>query len=296
MSASRTVLVVGGSPAARSRRVGDLIDGCGGTALVLTADPVGLDPRLDAGDDGPVEVRYDDPAARVASFLSGAVAPEDPVLGALAVGTDAPLAATLGFEYARRACEAAAWDLVVLEIDGDLSALRRFAAPGALAAFVEEHWPANVRFASIAAGERAEPLLRDAQRIAETATAVGAWLATGPDVVAAEPEEAAGLCELIDLARGALVPALEGDPATGYRLRIPLATEPGGPVRVEGGRALVPLAGVDVSLALPAVLRRCVLSGSRHEAGSGVLVAEFRADENLWPPDLVRPVDASTAG
>src|SRR5699024_8017203 len=138
--------------------------------------------RLDAGDVGPVEVRPDVPAARLSSFVDGA---GDEVLAALALGGDGVLASVLGWEYARRAAAAQAWDLVVVELDGDLAGVRRIAAAGELAAFVESRWPAHVRFASMAAGDRADARLREAHRLSQLASDVSAFLAGMVEVVVA---------------------------------------------------------------------------------------------------------------
>ncbi|MBB0991453.1 hypothetical protein G6009_08280, partial [Dietzia sp. SLG510A3-30A2] len=102
MSRTRVVVVLGGDPEDRAGVTADLLADPGCTALILTGHPDAVDPRLDVSEDGPVEVRVDDPTARLETYRSGAADPDDDVLAALAAGGDAPLAAVLGWEYARR--------------------------------------------------------------------------------------------------------------------------------------------------------------------------------------------------
>ena len=198
MNHTRVVVVLGGDPAERAGVTGGLLADPGRTALVLTGHPDAVDPRLDTSDEGPVEVRADDPTARLEAYRSGAADPDDDVLAALSAGGDTPLAAVLGWEYARRAAASGYWDVVVVELDGDLAAVRRIAAAGELAAFVESRWPANVRFASMAAGARADARVREAHRLALLAGDVAGFLA-GPlevIVVGRAPERTAAMAAL----------------------------------------------------------------------------------------------------
>src|SRR5699024_2350401 len=124
-SGSRGVVGLGGDLDSRSSAVAEIIRDHGGTALVLTGHPGCVDRRLDSGDDGPVEVRPDDPAARLSSFVAGSVDADDEVLAALALGGDGVLASVLGWEYARRAAAAPAWELVEVALAGEGAGVRR---------------------------------------------------------------------------------------------------------------------------------------------------------------------------
>ena len=95
MNHTRVVVVLGGDPAERAGVTGGLLAESGRTALVLTGHPDAVDPRLDTSDEGPVEVRADDPTARLEAYRSGAADPDDDVLAALSAGGDTPLAAVL---------------------------------------------------------------------------------------------------------------------------------------------------------------------------------------------------------
>ena len=90
MKETRVVVVMGGDPAQRAVRTADLLTGTGETALLLTGHPDAVDPRLDTGESGCVEVRADDPTARLEAYRSGAVDPDDDVLAALSAGADTP--------------------------------------------------------------------------------------------------------------------------------------------------------------------------------------------------------------
>lgn len=286
MSGTRVVVVLGGDLPTRSSRIAELILGHGGTALLLTGYPGAVDRRLDTGDDGPVEVRADDPAARLGSYVSGAPDPDDDVLAALAAGGDGPLSAVLGWEYARRAAAAGAWDLVVVELDGDLAGVRRIAAPGALATFVEQRWPEHVRFASMAAGDRADARTREAHRQALLAADVADFLADEVEVVVAgeTPDRTASL---VDFVRGTVTPRVTEDGRGGFRAEFEVPDPPTRPVSVAGDRLRIEFDGAGTSLRLPAMLSRCVLVGSTFDATAGVVVAEFVPDPDLWPSNLV---------
>src|SRR5699024_4121639 len=253
VSGSRVVVVLGGDLDSRSSTVADIIRDHGGTALVLTGHPGSVDRRLDTGDDGPVEVRPDDPAARLSSFVAGSVDADDEVLAALALGGDGVLASVLGWEYARRAAAAQAWDLVVVELDGDLAGVRRLAAAGELAAFVESRWPAHVRFAAMAAGARADARLREAHRLSQPASDVSACLA---GVAGATPHRTAALADLV---RGAVAPVVAEDGHGGFRAELAVPAHPPTPVTVDGGRLRLEFDGVRAALPLPALLARCTL-------------------------------------
>src|SRR5699024_7784535 len=224
---------MGADPAQRAVRTADLLTGTGGTALLLTGHPDAVDPRLDTGESGCVEVRADDPTARLEAYRSGAVDPDDDVLAALSAGADTPLSAVLGWEYARRAAAAGYWDVVVVELDGDLAAVRRLAAAGQLTAFIENRWPAHVRYASMAAGELADVRVREAHRLALLAEDVAGFLAGPLEVVVAggAPERATAMAAL---ARGAVQPDIETDDAGTYLVTYPSPTMPSAPATVDG--------------------------------------------------------------
>ena len=295
MTGTRVVVVLGGGPADRAAvTAGRLLD-TGGRALVLTGHPSAVDPRLDTSVDGTVEVRIDDPSARLEAYRSGAVDPDDDVLAALSAGGDTPLAAVLGWEYARRAAAAEWWDTVVVELDGDLAAVRRIAAAGQLASFVESRWPAHVRFASMAAGERADARVREAHRLSLLASDVVDFLAGAVEVVVAG--DAAGrTAAMAELARGAVVPDVRPDDEGGYLLRYAAPAAPDAPVTIEGDGLRVEHDGVRALLPLSPLLRRCELVGSRFEADPGRVVVSFVPDPALWPPDLVPSGPADRAG
>lgn len=295
MSSTRVVVVLGGDLPDRSALTADLVLDHGGTALVLTGYPDAVDGRLDTSDDGPVEVRADDPRSRLESYRSGAIDPEDDVLAALAAGGDGPLAGVLGWEYARRATAATAWDVVVVELDGDLAAVRRIAAAGELSTFVETRWPAHIRFASMAAGDRADTRIREAHRMSRLAADVSEFLA-GPVEVAvagATPERTAALA---DLARGAAAPRVSEDGRGGFRVELSVPDRPTAPVAVEGGLLRLDIHGVRAMLPLPALLSRCVLVDSTFDERAGAVVAEFVPDPDLWPPNLVPAGSANRPG
>jgi hypothetical protein len=272
-----------------------LLLGTDGTALILTGDTAAVDPRLDISEDGPVEVRADDPVARLEAYRSGAEDPGDVVLAALASGSDAPLAAVLGWEYARRAAAAGVWDTVVVELDGDLAGVRRIAAAGELAAFVETHWPAHVRFASMAAGERADTRVREAHRLALLAGDVSAFLA-GPVEVVVAGDSPARTAALAALARGAVAPSVSEDGRGGYRLECPVPAVPASPPSVEGDMLRLEHDGFRAALRLPALLSRCVLVESGFDTATGSVVARFVPDPDLWPPNLVPAGSADRSG
>lgn len=286
MSSVRVVVVLGGDHRRRSGALADLVLDHGGTALVLTTHPGGVDARLDTGDDGTVEVRADDAVGRLESYLAGAADPDDDVLAALAAGSEGPLSSVLGWEYARRAGAAAAWGLVVVELDGELAAVRRLAAAGELAAFVESRWPAHVRFAAMAAGDRADARLREAHRLAGLATDVAGFLADDLEVhvVGKDPARTA---ELADLVRGAVAPEVVEDGRGGFRVTLPVPEEPSVPVTVDGGRLRLEFAGVRAAVPLPALLTRCVLVASEMDEVAGTVVCGFVPDPALWPSRLV---------
>ncbi|HHX85531.1 MAG TPA: hypothetical protein GX694_09425 [Actinomycetales bacterium] len=295
MTAGRVVVVLGGDIRDRSEAIGDLLLADGGTALVLTAHPSAVDARLDTSDEGPVEVRADDPVARLEAYRSGATDPDDDVLAALTTGSDAPLAAVLGWEYARRAAAAGAWDVVVVELDGDLAAVRRIAATGELAAFVESRWPAHVRFASMAAGDRADLRVQEAHRLSLMAGDVTDFLA-GPVemlVLGASPERTARLAAL---ARGAVTPEVTPDDEGGFRATLAVPDPPTAPITVEGDRLRLELDGFRAALPLPPLLARCILVDSVHDGAAGAVVASFVPDPALWPAHLVPTGSADRAG
>ncbi|MCT2274556.1 hypothetical protein [Dietzia cinnamea] len=295
MNHTRVVVVLGGDPAERAGVTGELLAESGRTALVLTGHPDAVDPRLDTSDEGPVEVRADDPTARLEAFRSGAADPDDEVLAALSAGGDTPLAAVLGWEYARRAAASGYWDVVVVELDGDLAAVRRIAAAGELAAFVESRWPANVRFASMAAGARADARVREAHRLALLAGDVAGFLA-GPlevIVVGRAPERTAAMAAL---ARGAVRPEVVPDGAGGYRVEYAVPNAPSAPASVQGDRLRLEHDGFRAVLGLPPLLTRCVLVDSTFDAGAGRVRLRFLPDPDLWPQNLVPTGSADTAG
>ncbi len=293
MSHTRVVIVLGGDPSDRSAAVADLLLDAGGTALVLTGHPGGVDPRLDTSENGPVEVRTDDPAARLEAYRSGAVDPDDDVLAALTTGSDAPLSAVLGWEYARRAAEAVAWDHVVVELDGVLAAVRRLAAAGELSTFIEARWPVHVRFASMAAGERADARIREAHRLSLLAGDVSAFL-SGPVRLVVVGAASSRTSSLAALARGAVVPEITSDPRGGFRVRIAVPDMPTAPLTVEGERLRFELDGFRAALPMPSLLTRCVLVDSAYD-GVGAVEAFFEPDRALWPPNLV-PAGSADAG
>jgi len=302
---ARVVVVLGGDTRQRAAATAALLSvshpaGGGGRALLLTPAPAAVDPALDTGEDGAVEVRHDDPSGRVASFLAGDEVPcgpdgPDEWLAALATGGDSPLAATLCLEYARRAAGAGWWDTVVVELDGEAAALRRLAAPTELAALVERRWPAHRRYASMAAGERAEPRVRAAHLVAGLAADVAGFL-RGVGVHAVGPD-AAALGELASLVVGRSTGTVEGDPGSGYSFALSLPSAPVGPVRVADERLRVPLEPLELALALPALLLRCV-PGDATFGGvdPGRLVVRFDPDPELWPPSLVPDRAAPASG
>lgn len=287
--------MLGGDPGDRARVTADELADGELTALVLTGHPDAVDPRLDVSEAGSVEVRVDDPTARLEAYRSGAADPDDDVLAALAAGGDTPLAAVLGWEYARRAAVSDYWDVVVVELDGDLTAVRRIAAAGELAAFVESRWPANVRFASMAAGGRADVRVREAHRLALLAGDVADFLAGSIEIrVAGAP--AGGTAEMAALARGAVTPVVAPDGQGGYRVEYPAPTRPSAPVSVEGDRLRLEFDGFRAVMSMPALLSRCVLTDSVFEPDTGRVVVRFLPDPDLWPPNLVPSGSADRAG
>ena len=295
MKETRVVVVMGADPAQRAVRTADLLTGTGGTALLLTGHPDAVDPRLDTGESGRVEVRADDPTARLEAFRSGAVDPDDDVLAALSAGADTPLSAVLGWEYARRAAAAGYWDVVVVELDGDLAAVRRLAAAGQLAAFVESRWPAHVRYASMAAGDLADVRVREAHRLALLADDVADFLAGPLRVVVAggAPERTTAMAEL---ARGAVTPDIETDDAGTYLVTYPSPTMPSAAATVDGAMLRLDHDGFEAVLPLPSLLARCVLTDSDYDAAAGRVILRFVPDPDLWPPNLVPSGFAGRAG
>lgn len=295
MKDTRVVVVLGGDPAQRAVLTADVIAGAAGSALILTGHPDAVDPRLDTTESGAVEVRADDPTARLEAYRSGAVDPDDDVLAALSAGGDTPLSAVLGWEYARRAAAAGYWDVVVVELDGDLAAVRRLAAAGELAAFVEGRWPAHVRFASMAAGELADVRVREAHRLALLAEDVAGFLAGPLDVVVAggAPERTTAMAAL---ARGAVAPVIDTADTGDYRVTYPSPTMPSTPATVEGAMLRLEHDGFRAVLPLPPLLARCVLSDSDYDAETRRVLLRFVPDPDLWPPNLVPSGFAGRAG
>lgn len=286
MSGVRVVVVLGGDHRRRSRVLADLVLDHGGTALVLTTRPGGVDARLDTGDDGTVEVRPDDAVGRLESYVAGAADPDDDVLAALAAGAEGPLSSVLGWEYARRAAAVAAWDLVVVELDGELAAVRRLAAPGELAGFVESRWPAHTRFAAMAAGDRADARLREAHRLVAVASDVADFLADDVEVHVVG-DDPARIAALADLVRGAVAPEVAEDGRGGFRVTVPVPEEPSVPVTVDAGRLCLEFVGARAVVPLPALLTRCVLVGSGMDETACSVVCDFVPDPDLWPSHLV---------
>lgn len=295
MSGTRVVVVLGGAPEDRARVTADLLVAPARTALVLTGHPEAVDPRLDVSGDGPVEVRVDDPTARLEAYRSGAADPDDDVLAALAAGGDTPLAAVLGWEYARRAAASGFWEIVVVELDGELTAVRRIAAAGELAAFVESRWPANVRFASMAAGGGADVRVREAHRLALLAGDVADFLA-GPVEILDAGGGTDRTAEMAALARGAVTPSVVPDGSGGYRVECPAPTRPSAPVSVEGDRLRLEFDGFRTVVPLSPLLCRCILTDSAYEPDPGRVVMRFLPDPDLWPPNLVPSGCSDRAG
>ena len=295
MTDTRVVVVLGAAPAQRATLTADIISSAPGGALILTGHPESVDPRLDTSETGTVEVRVDDPGARLEAYRAGAVDPDDDVLAALTAGDDTPLAAVLGWEYARRAAASGYWDLVVVELDGDLTAVRRLAAAGELAAFVEARWPAHIRFASMAAGDLADVRVREAHRLAVLTGEVGEFLA-GPievRVAGGAPERIAAMAAL---ARGAVAPTIETDGTGVYVVTYPSPVPPSAPATVEGTRLRLDHDGFRATLRLPPLLARCVLTDTEFDHPGGRVVLRFVLDPDLWPPDLVPSGFADRAG
>ena len=295
MKDTRVVVVMGGDPAQRAVLTADLVAGSGDTTLLLTGHPDAVDPRLDTGEAGAVEVRADDPTARLEAYRSGAVDPDDDVLAALSAGGDTPLAAVLGWEYTRRAAASGYWDLVVVEVDGDLAAVRRLAAAGELTAFVESRWPAHVRFASMAAGELADVRIREAHRLAVLAEEVAEFLSGQLEVVVAggAPQRASAMAAL---ARGAVTPDIDTDGAGTYLVTYPAPTRPTTPATVDGAMLHLDHDGFRAVLPLPSLLTRCILTDSDYDASAGRVVLRFVPDPDLWPSNLVPSGFAGRAG
>lgn len=295
MSRTEVVVVLGGTAVDRARATADVLTDPRRTALVLTGHPGAVDPRLDTSDDGAVEVRVDDPTARLEAYRSGAQDPDDDVLAALSAGGDSPLAAALGWEYTRRAAASEFWDVVVVELDGELTAVRRLAAAGELGAFVESRWPANVRFASMAAGGRADARVREAHRLALLAGDVAEFLA-GPVEIVVAGDGGERTRAMADLARGAVAPALRPDGDGGYRVEFAVPVTPSAPVTVDGDRLRIEFDGFRALLTLPPVLTRCVLTRADVDPDGGRLVMGFAPDPDLWPPNLVPSGSGDRAG
>lgn len=295
MKDTRVVVVVGGDPRQRASLTADVVARQPGGALVLTGHPDAVDQRLDTTATGAVEVRADDPATRLEAYRSGAVDPHDDVLAALSAGGDGPLAAVLGWEYARRAAAAGYWDVVVVELDGDLGAVRRLAAAGELAVFVEGRWPAHVRYASMAAGDLADARVREAHRLAMLVDDVAGFLAGPVEIVVAgaAPERTLAMAEL---ARGAVSPEISPDGTGGYLVTYPAPAGPTTPATVDGARLRLDHDGVRTVVRLPPLLARCVLAGSEYDAEAGHVVLRFEPDPDLWPSNLVPSGSAGRAG
>lgn len=286
MTETRVVVVLGGDQRDRSSAIADLLLENGGTSLILTGSPETVDGRLDTSDAGSVEVRFDDPAVRMEAYRSGAVDPDDEVLAALSVGSDGPLAAVLGWEYARRAAAAGVWNVVVVELDGSLAGVRRIAATGELAAFVESRWPSHVRFASMAAGDRADARMREAHRLWQLTRDVSEFLADVVEVMVAG-SASAEVAAMADLARGALTPEVSEDGRGGFRVEVLVPGPPSVPPTIEGERLRLSFPALTAAVPLPALFARCVLVDSSYDTEAGAVVAEFVPDPQLWPSNLV---------
>lgn len=286
MNGPRVVIVLGGDHQDRSSVIADLLLEHGGTALILTGSPESIDSRLDTSESGPVELRVDDPVALLEAYRSGAVDPDDEVLAALSAGSDGPLAASLGWEYARRAAASGAWDVVVVELDGALPGVRRIAAAGELAAFVETRWPSHVRFASMAAGDRADTRLQEAHRLWQLMYDVAGFLSHEVEVIVAgaSPDRTVSMA---NLARGGVIPTVSEDGHGGFRVELAVPGPPRTPPTIEGGRLRLEFGVMTSTVALPALLARCVLVDSSYDAAAGAVVAEFVPDLQLWPSNLV---------
>ena len=294
MKDTRVVVVMGGDPTDRAEQTADIIAGDGGTALILTGHPGAVDSRLSTPTGCGVEVRADDPVARLEAFRSGAADPDDDVLAALSVGADTPLSAVLGWEYARRAAASRYWDMVIVELDGDLAAVRRIASAGELTAFVESRWPAHVRFASMAAGDHADVRVREAHRVALVAADVAAFLSGPVEVVVAggRPELTAAMAEL---ARGAVTPEIVAENGT-YLVTYPAPTRPASTATVNGEMLQLEHDGFRAVLPLPALLVRCVLTDVDYDDDAESVVLRFTPDPDLWPSNLVPTGAAGRAG
>lgn len=291
----RLVLLIGGDPSARARLVRKRLSGVTTPALLLTATPEMVD-QWEAGTDTLVEVRADSPADNVDAWRAGALDPEDPVHAALAVGADSPLSALVGWEYVRRALEARFWSTVVVDLDGTYTAARRAAAVGELDRFVESHWPENQRFAAMAAGDGAEPRLREAHRIAITIAAVETMLAGPAEIIVAtdDPGEVRRRTALLNLARGATEVEISGSGRAGFSARLAVPSMPESEPRVRGRRLHTEVEGVPVSVRLPAVLSRCELTDVGQDGE--YLTMEFLPDRELWSPRLIEAVDRKQSG
>lgn len=294
MKDTRVVVVMGGDPTDRAEQTADIISRDGGTALILTGHPGAVDSRLSTPGGYDVEVRADDPVARLEAFRSGAADPDDDVLAALSVGADTPLSAVLGWEYARRAAASRYWDMVIVELDGDLAAVRRIASAGELTAFVESRWPAHVRFASMAAGDHADVRVREAHRVALVAADVAAFLSGPVEVVVAggRPELTAAMAEL---ARGAVTPEIVAENGT-YLVTFPAPTRPASTATVNGEMLQLEHDGFRAVLSLPALLVRCVLTDVDYDEDAESVVLRFTPDPDLWPSNLVPTGAAGRAG
>lgn len=294
MKDTRVVVVMGGDPTDRAEQTADIISEDGGTALILTGHPGAVDSRLSTPTGCGVEVRADDPVARLEAFRSGAADPDDDVLAALSVGADTPLSAVLGWEYARRAAASRYWDMVIVELDGDLAAVRRIASAGELTAFVESRWPAHVRFASMAAGDHADVRVREAHRVALVAADVAAFLSGPVEVVVTggRPELTAAMAEL---ARGAVTPEIVAENGT-YLVTYPAPTRPASTATVNGEMLQLEHDGFRAVLPLPALLVRCVLTDVDYDDDAESVVLRFTPDPDLWPSNLVPTGAAGRAG
>lgn len=294
MKDTRVVVVMGGDPTDRAEQTAEIISRDGGTALILTGHPGAVDSRLSTPTGCGVEVRADDPVARLEAFRSGAADPDDDVLAALSVGADTPLSAVLGWEYARRAAASRYWDMVIVELDGDLAAVRRIASAGELTAFVESRWPAHVRFASMAAGDHADVRVREAHRVALVAADVAAFLSGPVEVVVAggRPELTAAMAEL---ARGAVTPEIVAENGT-YLVTYPAPTRPASTATVNGEMLQLEHDGFRAVLPLPALLVRCVLTDVDYDDDAESVVLRFTPDPDLWPSNLVPTGAAGRAG